>query len=63
MAVKVKMVGDSLQIHRTEWGEDSEPRRHPRGVRLHWAGVDLGGSSITASKWRGKHNCRREKTA
>lgn len=34
----VKMVGDSLRIHGTEWDEDSEPRRHPRGVRLRVGG-------------------------
>jgi hypothetical protein len=63
MAVKVKTVADSLQIEGIKRGEDSEPRGHPRGVRLGHGGRGPWGLVHYCAKMAGKHNCRREKTA
>lgn len=61
--MKVKMVGDNLHIAGIKWARAQSLEDTLAVCVCDWAGVNLEGSLITASKWRGKYNSRRQKTA
>lgn len=52
--MKVKMVGDNLHIAGIKWARAQRLEDTLAVCVCDWAGVNLEGSLITASKWRGK---------